>query len=223
MRATSLAVGVTLVLSACATTERNYFPEKTALKEPEVGEQVTAGIGERILAQGIYSDVPTLVVNDRVSYGLGVIRIEPGWYSKVGENDRFVFYGPSLYRDPQPRTPKTFGSLAIEKDKPDRLCLIDSVGNLECRRPEATWETRTHRVFGDRGYQQTLAYAGRVRDRVSLTFDQRSDSQSAITETIEHDLGQGNLVEHRGARIEIVEATPESITCRVLAFPEAPG
>ena len=67
-------------------------------------------------------------------------------------------------------------------------------------------------------FQQTLIYSGRVGDKINVGYREFSNSMArpAFNNDVEYDLSESRIIGYKGARLEIIKATNESIKYRVL-------
>ena len=84
---------------------------------------------------------------------------------------------------------------------------------------EAKGITRTTRpVLSTESLQQVLVYGGRTGTKIRLAYREvwKNITRPSSDVFVEFDLADSKVVEVKGARIEVIEATGESIRYRVL-------
>lgn len=74
-------------------------------------------------------------------------------------------------------------------------------------------------TLADNSFQQTLIYSGRIGDRITLGYREFSNSlaRPAFNNDVEYDLNESKIVGYKGARVEVIEATNQEITYKVLS------
>jgi len=67
-------------------------------------------------------------------------------------------------------------------------------------------------------FQQTLVYNGTVKGIVSLNYQEFKGKmkRDAFSQDIKYDLAEGNIIQYKNAKIEVIEAKSNSITYKVL-------
>lgn len=65
---------------------------------------------------------------------------------------------------------------------------------------------------------QELIYTGKVGDRIRFTYREFMNrmARQAFTVDVEYDLSESNIISYQGATVEIISATNQSITYKVL-------
>lgn len=81
------------------------------------------------------------------------------------------------------------------------------------------FEHTTLNVSSENSFQQTLLYNGRVGDKINIGYRESSGNMArpAFNNEVEYDLSESKTIGYKGARIEVIEATNQSIKYRVLS------
>ena len=73
-------------------------------------------------------------------------------------------------------------------------------------------------VLSDDSFQQTLIYSGKLGNKIKIGYREFSNNQArpAFNNDVEYDLSESAVIGYKGARLEIVGATNETIKYRVI-------
>lgn len=174
--------------------------------------------GQAVVADAIF--VPREMV-------ISMYTITPGYFKKVGKTDAGEFFFAGGGADGGQVVPHTIADPAqglIVRAKDGALCVVTVFNFLPCDRPQAAvtfpsaegFERRTRTVPGDAS-QQALIYNGRDGNRIRLLYRAVSTPLApAVSNQVEYDVSASPVIEYRGARIEVLEATTRSIRYRLL-------
>lgn len=218
----AVALLIALLLSTgCASPKYNYFPKTTEISEPSLNTTVTVYIGDSMLRQGKYSEHDAIYLHQDTKVGvLGTYTFTQGYYIKKGEDNKSEFYLPAggansgqvitgALNDP-------FQVIRLSK-KNGKLCGV-SIYNGEACTSDANYTREKLPVASSDSFQQTLIYSGKVGNKINIGYREFSDNMArpAFNNNVEYDLSESNIVGYKGARIEVIEATNESITYKLL-------
>jgi hypothetical protein len=196
---------------------------------PEIGSVSQAGLGEEILRQGTFTEVRGIELpgpRKIDSYWLSA-----GFYPQIGEDERYTYHsysvGPTTrgYGYMPPARDPVFGDLlkapaAIRaaKHKQETCLLIRDVLATVCNKKEP-YTRVTYRHLTQSDLQQKLVYRGRVGDRILIGYSEASGhyARPASAREAEHDLGQGDEITYKGARIKVLDADGTAIRYKVLS------
>jgi hypothetical protein len=220
----AVLVSSALLLSACATYKTNH-----ALSGPvpatSVSERVlTATVGDTVIGDGLYSTTKAIHVENDIKVGLlGENRILAGFYVIEGEDAKSEYFKPDsgsnggkikkwIIADP------VRGVQAYKTRQ--TLCTISVFNEQDCRNNAAF--TRVERLVTESGSKQDqLVYDGRQGNVLTFSFVRASDPGAASDAgQVQHDLSQSTRVTYRGLAFEVVAATGNVLTYRIL--PTAP-
>ena len=216
-----LAVGSILMLAGCASPNYNYMPKTTNLSFPEVGSVATARVGDELLSQGKYIESEAIEVKNQEQIGLAAYTVYPGHFLKQGEDDSSIYY----------RLSNQAGAARIEKsaladaytgvmiDKSDsEFCVITWTNAYTCD-DDVVYEKTMLPVVAEDSFQQTLIYNGKVGNKINIGYRefQSNRVRAAFSNEVEYDLSDSNTIGYKGAELEIIEATNQSIKYRVIS------
>ena len=218
-----------LALAGCVTTppQHNYRPVARAVNTPPLNEVREARVGEEMLRTrvGIVSEavyVPKELV-------VSMYTITPGYFRKVGQTDAGEFFhaggGAEDGRIIQQGIADVPQALAV-RAKDGALCVVTVFNFMVCDRPQAAvtfpskegFERRTRMEATSNASQQALVYAGRDGNKIRLLYRAAVGDFAASPDSraIDHDLMASRVIEYRGGRIEVLDATDRAIRYRVL-------
>jgi len=221
MKQNLLALPLLVALSGCVTVKDNYHPKRTEVSEPPLNTVVTAYVGGNMLRQGEYSEPDALYLRNKIEIGtIENYIFAPGYYLKKGEDAGSEFYvpsgGPESGRVIVGPLADPFQAIRVDK-KSGKFCSV-STYNMEACTNEANYEKKTCRVAGSDSFQKTLIYSGKAGDKINIGYREFSHdlARPALNNEVEYDLSESNIIGYKGARIEIIEATNESIKYKVI-------
>jgi hypothetical protein len=220
----SLAIFIIACLAAltgCATPVYNYSPASVQVSEPPIGLVSVAHVGDVLVRQGTYSEQDAILLREDVSVGLlSPYTLIRGHYVKQGDDAETEFYIPSskdggrieksLLADP----PKIVQAYKTSQ----KLCVITIMNGVVCKDGAQFSRTKQPIETVD-SFQQAIIYSGRVGNRVRIGYREFSTSlaRPAFNNEAEYDLNDSKTIGYKNARIEILDATNESIRYRVLS------
>ncbi|MDY1549573.1 hypothetical protein [Luteibacter sahnii] len=215
------ACGVALSLSACVAPTYNYAPKATAISRPAVGSVTTASVGDEMVNQGVVYEREALLLHKDANIGLfNAYTLRHGYFVKQGENKNSDFYQPSPTPDGG-RVDKA--ALAdpyksVQAYKTDsRLCVVTVFNASACTK--ASFDRVVKSVATDDSFQQTLIYSGKVGQKIKLGYREFSANvaRPAYSNDVDYDLSESTTVGYKGARLEVIEATNDHVTYRLIS------
>lgn len=228
MKALLVSIGV-LSIAACATPLRTPKAELNEFTHPHIGEVATVSVGDRMIAQGVSIQYEAVQVGAPLIVK-GQLKITQGEYKVIAESDEHLFAAPYEGGATVAKSGDVvslssgsdrYRTLRIEKAT-SRTCVVSSVGTVManwCADTPATYTRTIGQAFTESGFQQTLVYSGRTGDYISLSYREFSGghARSAFENQAKYDLGSSDLISYKGAKIQVIEATNQSITYKLLS------
>ncbi len=218
---------LTIALSACASTPRNYVPVTTQISYPELSTRTTVSIGSDMLRQGTATVTKGIFLSRENN--VNNYLLSKGFYPQIGEDKKWTYHafqvgtglnglgGVTLTGGIFGQTMYPQSILASKSEQ--KTCVKDGfIGQNVCD-TENGFERVTRPVISENNFQQTLIYSGRVGDRVKIGYRESSGDMArpAFSNEAEYDLSVSNEIAYRGAKIRIIEANNQSITYEVLS------
>ena len=212
-------VGLIGLVAGCTVPKYNYVPSVQHLSEPAIGSINTAYIGDSLIRQGTVSDHDGIRLTGQFKTGMLGYTLMPGDYLKQGEDADAEFFLPGGQRPGQvvkPPLADAWQSVMVRKREPG-VCVV-SVFNVSQCAATATYQRIKATTDQSASFQQALLYNGRVGNKINIGYREFSSNMArpAFNNDVEYDLEASNVIGYKGARIEVLRATNESIQYRVL-------
>lgn len=210
---------IAIALSSCASPKFNYIGEMENISWPSLGEINTVNLGEDMVHQGHSIKKDALVIENpaKVSFAY---HIPVGNYVKTGTDNRGDYFLTTNTDGGQ--VVRSYGAdpvISIVKKTTGELCVITVMNLISCNAGDGTSTVKKIDIgVAGNSLQQTLIYSGKVGNKIKLSYREFKDSMArqAFTNDAEYDLEESNQVGYKGALIEIIKATNQSITYKVI-------
>jgi hypothetical protein len=206
------------LMTACAGPQQFYSPPSLPFSRPATGAITVAYLGDPLLTQGIEREYDAINLSNRLSVGAFVL--PAGNYLKASEDsitERFSWDEIS--------NPTRSGVVSDGQTLKNVILLKKSPGVIVSTLSAKLYAENSHpfqrvkAVVQDQGsFQQTLLYSGRVGNKISFSYREFSNqsARTAFTNSAEYDLSESKLIGYKGAQIEVIEATNQTISYRVI-------
>ncbi|OYX72942.1 MAG: hypothetical protein B7Y81_04280 [Caulobacter sp. 32-67-35] len=201
---------------------------------PAVGEEVEAEIGQPVMILERYYAGQSLRLLEPIKSGSALgnkIVLAPGLYALAVENDKGRYYeavGGVTLNALGMNMPWPKGGILVPSDAPDtpRAYWENDLGmraSGSLSQPKIT-DAGIAEVSAD-GFRVTLSYTGVSKGTVSLSYREfiRDMARPAFSQELTYDLGEGDEIGFRGARLKVLKATNTSIHYQVVKPLAAPG
>tara|TARA_B110000003_G_C16594582_1_gene513147 strand:- start:499 stop:1161 length:663 start_codon:yes stop_codon:yes gene_type:complete len=208
---------VAVLIQGCATPVYDYKPTTTEFNQPPVNDENVAKVGESILRKGLTAEHDIITLHSTHSVGLIAAYVfSPGIYAKQGEDSSSGFYLPSKYgnRGAVTENPLADPFQVIQAFySPQKLCGVSILNAKSCTKAE--FDVGTQAI----SEEENLVFNGINGNILQFFYNKTSNDESKpdILTTIKHDLSEGKEVRIGNARIEIINATNELLTYRLLS------
>lgn len=210
------------VAAGCATPQYNYRPHATQISTPPLNTVVTANVGDEMLKQGTFYERDAIRLQRPLKFGLfGNYTLMPGIYVKTGQKGGNEFYRPGQGKDAGAVQKAILSDPweAIElSDNGTRICVVTVFHAALCRRAVGVKRVK-YLALSDNSFQQTLIYSGKIGSSIKVGYREFSNdlARPAFNNDVEYDLKTSSVIGYKGARIEVLKATNETITYRVIS------
>jgi len=209
------------LLSACITPQYNYRVDSKRISFPELGKVVTSNVGDEMLNQGVYTEMESLKVNSEIILGIfSNYSLQQGYYDKQGEDRNNEFYMPAqgLGAGMVNRSALADHWKCVIYTKDGREIGIITIFNEAIKENARDVQRIKRPILSENSFQQTLLYSGKVGNKVKVGYREFSGPQArpAFSNDVDYDLDVSKVIGYKGARIEIIDATNESITYKVI-------
>jgi len=222
-------IGVVLtaaLVSGCGTIVTPVQSIKTEFNQPPIGKVVTASVGEELLKQGVQYTRDVLIMPQTVKAKGSALEIHKGVYVKIGDADDEEFFSWLVNRDDRDRGLITnngrpilsYGGVTLNKKTKDLCTYIEEGKVIVFCTPNVVVERGTQVVEDRNSFQQTLLYNGRVGNKVNIGYRESyaDRARQAFSNNVEYDLTDSRLISYREAQLEVIDATNQKITYKVL-------
>ena len=209
---------LSIFLVSCATADYNYVPKEEAISEPPVGSVTTVFVGDSMVRQGTFKSIDAIRVNGVID--VGGFELQSGYYVKTGQDEDTETFVPAadssggairkdFLSDP-PQAVTVFTGT-------DKICVVTVFSTLDCTN-NGSFEHTTLQGYSIDAFQQTLIYSGKVGDKINIGYREFSSSvaRPAFNNDVEYDLSESRVIGYKGAKLEVIEATNESITFKLI-------
>ncbi|EHN68033.1 hypothetical protein VFSR5_A0614 [Aliivibrio fischeri SR5] len=196
-------------INAHSSTEEFTLPPLNTVTQSYIGEEM---IDEGIKVTDNYLIVKRTI--DGVAYDigkgdykhLGTEKDGTMYFSHFSTNGGYVVQGPFI--DPP---------FALSPSEKKGLCVSTIfVINATCYE-EAETEVVNKSIESASAFQRTLIYNGSVGKKINISYREFSagNARQAFTNNVEYDMSKSNIINYKGAEIEVINFDNSSITYKV--------
>ncbi|GAK84671.1 hypothetical protein JCM19238_2239 [Vibrio ponticus] len=205
------------VMSGCSTINYNTNAKTDFFSEPPINQVVEAYVGDYMLDQGKSTTMEYLTLAhliDGVAYD-----IPQGSYARIGDYKEIPYFSATNTQGQSIRYAAGLidPPIALHTKKPNEVCVTSvSYQSASCYDGQLKVEERT--VTDNQSFQQTLIYNGSVGKKINISYREFSDgsARNAFTNNVEYDMTKSNIINYKGARIEVLGYDNTSIKFKVL-------
>ncbi|MFI3271309.1 MAG: hypothetical protein R3Y11_04260 [Pseudomonadota bacterium] len=207
-------------LNGCVTMQHNYRPEIKKVDFPAINTATTVFIGDPMLIQGYSNTREFLHVLQ--STGGTSYDISSGYYPKTGSEGTKEFFSAS--GDTGVVTRGAFidkvKGLMTDTQEPDKVCVIAASYNVAlCY--DASYQIEKRESVGANSFQKTLYFSGMEDNYALFMYSEKSNGHVTHTHNVKYDMSNNTTIGYRGAKINILDVSNESITYEVIHnFPD---
>jgi len=228
-----LLAPLALSLGACAIPKTAIVPVTTAIDSPPLDTAQEAEIGDTMVKKGQITTYRSITLSNEVSAGDGWISkkltVRPQTLLATKESRQWTFYyavdNVEIYDAVLGASP-AIGGIAISKEDPAKVRIFASEGAIMYTPGDSPALVHGESYAkGKSGFQQELIYNGRVGDMGKFLYRELSNDllRGSFSQEVQYDLSEDSMIGFKGLRIEVLEATNQSIRYKVKkSFPD-PG
>ena len=226
---------VVVVLAGCGSTLPNKQVAKakiqlTTIYSPEVGQTITAEVGQTLVSKAHLQNVPRIRIVEGVSVQTSNNGIDVAINFPQGDLDEYMadesgsYYLTGGFKRTVMGTAETdYGGVIVGKNgvantiwwNPDRRTHTFIIPSPK----EIKYEKIADRVTAhEDSFKRELVYTGISKNVVSILYREFKNDMArpAFTQDIKYDLGEGSEIGYRGARFKVISATNTGITYTLL-------
>jgi hypothetical protein len=209
-----------LVLTACSTVKYNYVAETKQISYPDLNVVTKTFIGDDMVRQGTVASRDVIYFPQTTVVSRGVdFTIHAGEYPKVGEDQKYLFFGLNELNSGVTVGKSTFADLpvGIRTNKKDNdLCIVTVSGGSLCN-SNSSFSYQKKNVTYQNAFQQILIYNGKVGNKINIGYKEFNNdfARPAFSNNVEYDLSESKIIRYKGAELEIIKATNQFIEYKV--------
>ena len=232
-----MKVAILLVISSCILSGcmglapgKEYTPVRSEISEPPIGSVNESYVGDYMLQQGNIILHDAIILNEDIELGKwGMTRaykIKSGWYLKEADDKKGkgAFYRPSFDDaggeiQVGPMSDGYTSAIYVSNSQRNIIGIVYYFNSRLIGETEVEFE-RTKKVkYRSDSFQQTLIYSGRVGDKINISYREFSHNSArpSYNNDVEYDLSTSKIIRYKGAKLEVLDATNESIKYKVLS------
>ena len=215
----AMSVAVALTVSLSGNTNQGNAAE-TAI--PPLNEEATAHVGDPILHQGTTYPQAAIHLSEDIKFGdAQQYSLTPGYYLRTGGSLDSGTYAPAKGSDAG-KVQKAPGAITLQGSflySNDGKTVGVITNFYQAVNAKAKGITRTTRpAWSTERFQRMLIYGGKEGTKIQLAYREvwKNITRPSNDVYVEFDLADSKIIEMRRARIEVTEATMDSIRYRVL-------
>ncbi len=208
-----------LSLTGCVASHTATAPDIKIVKIPNLNQEVSAGLGERLLESGLVIKVDGFTLTSDVDIFDGTVKA--GTYHQIGVKDGHKVFGPShgigtgivggLSGLPSPAKPY------VDKDTGE-LCFLGGMGTRFCS-DEIKPNIISMNIYTQDSFMQELIYTGKVDNKIRFKYREFSNgmARDSYNVDVEYDLNDSDTVSYKGATIKVISANNSMIKYKVIS------
>lgn len=219
----SATIAAIIIINGCASPKYNYRPTESNFSFPATDEILTINLGEPMLSQGTKTTHEGLCIDTELKLSLST-KLLPGYFPKIGNNDKSSFYTTDLTdaqggRVQSPVLADQSQTLQVywNGETSNKICNITQLGGQVCKKTQAGNVCNKEKASNSR-FQQTLIFNGINGNQIKIGYREYSSdlARPAFNNDIEYDLEQSPIIGYKSAKLEIIDASNTTITYRVI-------
>ena len=188
---------------------------------PPLNTESTAQVGRALLHQGEVHQRAAIHLSEEIKLGRdGAYALTPGYYVRTGESIGWEYYAPADGPDAG-SVKKAPGAITLQGSfhySNDGKTIGVITNFYQAVNTKAKGITRTTRLsWSNDSIQRSLIYGGKTGTKIRMGYREiwKNITRPSHDVFVECDLADSKIVEFKGARIEVIEATNKRIRYRV--------
>lgn len=215
------------ILTGCVSPSNNYKPTTKEISFPSVHKTVVAEIGDELVKHGTYTEQDAILLASPVKPNWAY-EIGSGVYLKRGSDGSREYFYPN-YNDANSGkiTKATIADpwqyVSYDKNK-DKIGIVTIFNVNIAKDANGNVTYKKFPSLAENSFQQTLTYRGCIDEKIALEYREyynrefsNSNSRPASSIDFEHDLKKSEIIDYKGARIDVIEADNQKITYKLLS------
>ena len=231
----TLAIFSSFLIQGCQTASTNikhsYSPSyysSSVIDIPATGETKTVEVGDSLISKDQITQIPSIDIKQPIQHqatNVGttfMITSLPGRYTEKGSDINGKFYQANS--DKFLINGRPFNSpcgVYVPNGQPtatEFYCLSPEGTPISYIRNGITYEKSATQVRDEISFKKELIYTGVSKSVISITYREFKDDLAipAFSQDLKYDLTESKIVGYKGARFEIIKASNQGITFKML-------
>lgn len=214
----AINIAFILTLSGCAATKFNADIDSQEVSFPEINKTNTQNLGTALVVQSKKYTFDAWEISEPFTVGIINVKIGPGVLLKVGQDAEYYYFRHESAN-------ANIDSVRV-KIGTSEICYIGVNNVLYCGLIPQNQKLSLikHTVNHKNSFQQDLIYTGKFGKKIRLAYREFSNDMArpAFTTDIEYDMSESNVIGYKDALIEVIDATNQKITYKLLKNFSAP-
>lgn len=201
-----------MMISGCTTIHYSAESTQNHYSLPDLGQITKSYVGDHMIDQGVATTMKYLSIENTIDGA--AYDIPNGSYIQIGHNKGIDYF--SISSQKQANVNFVAGlfeppiALSLENNK---VCVTTmSYQPASCYdNGNARIENKT--MHSGSSFKQTLIYNGSVGNKINISYREFSSgiARDAFTNNVEYDMSKSNIINYKGAVIEVKEFDNSSI------------
>lgn len=216
------AVTAMSLFTACAAMEKNDRTQVTSFHDMILSVQHTVSVGETIIQKGVYAQASNSKFSEELAvdfiYGCHLFDKCNGNYEKYKESELFKYSEIGQAKNKKmAMLSDPYGRMKAFKEG-NNICIVGGSGEKICK-DYNDFERFIRTEIKANDLRQSLIYKGRIGNKIKIEYREfsKNSEQSKISNELEYNLDDSNIIAHKGAKIEVMSATAETIRFKVVS------
>lgn len=220
--------GLCLLVAGCVTPRTQIAPIESKVEIPEIGVVSEAELGDTIIKKGNVLTYDGIELRETLTFKpnnrIYTLEIPQQTLMATMEDRRYVYYyGENISISGFYGLQKVFAGMKVSKKNPDLIYVF-------CNYPALSSPLKNKPAMGfckaealkQNYFLQELIYNGKTGNQVKFLYREITGNllRTPFNQEAIYDLGEGNVIGFKGARIEVIEASNTNLKYKVIeSFP----
>ena len=225
---TIITISTFIALYGCGTVavDKTETRSKTELiKNPPVGKENTAEIGQTMISAAYLTVKPGIEINPPISDnpqgGITTIKSRQIPLTTTTTDGDYYVDAHSTFKLGSAEVSSGEQSgifVPSDKSKPALIFHKNMTGYVYGKNPVHPTKIGDIEIWNSSSFKRELAYTGISQNTISIAYREFKDdiARPAFTQELKYDLSQGKEIGYRGARFEVIKANNTEITYKVI-------
>jgi hypothetical protein len=231
----SLAIFSSLLIQGCQTASTNikhsYSPtyySPSIIDIPAIGETKTVEVGDSLISKDQITQIPSIDLKQPIQHqatNVGttfMITSLPGRYIEKGNDIAGKFYQANsdkfLVNGRPINSPCGIYIPNASQTATEFYCLSPEGTPISYIKNGIPYDKSSTQVRDEISFKKELIYTGVSKNVISITYREFKDdlARPAFSQDLKYDLAESSIVGYKGARFEIIKASNQGLTFKML-------